>query len=67
VTGEWRKLHNEELRDLYSAPNIIRMIKTRRIRCARYVARIGENSKGCRILMGSQKGKDHKEEQNVDG
>jgi hypothetical protein len=38
VTGEWRKLHNEELRDLYSSPSIIRMIKSRRMRCAGQVA-----------------------------
>jgi hypothetical protein len=41
VTGEWRKLHNEELRDLYSSPSVIRMIKSRRIRLARYVAKMG--------------------------
>jgi hypothetical protein len=38
VTGEWRKLHNEELRDLYSSPSIIRIIESRRIRWARHVA-----------------------------
>jgi hypothetical protein len=43
VTGEWRKLHNEELRDLYSSPSIIRIIKSRWMRWAGHVARMGEN------------------------
>jgi hypothetical protein len=47
MTGEWRKLHNEELRDLYSLPSIIRIIKSRRMRWASHVARMGR--RGTRI------------------
>jgi hypothetical protein len=54
VTGGWRKLHNEELRNLYSSPSIIRMIKLRRIRWAGYVARMGRKG---RILVGKPEGK----------
>jgi hypothetical protein len=42
VTGEWRRLHNKELYDVYSSPNIIRVIKSRRLRWAAHVARLGE-------------------------
>jgi hypothetical protein len=52
VTGEWRKLHNEELRDLYSSPSIIRIIKSRRMRWAGHVARIGEKRNAYRLLVG---------------
>jgi hypothetical protein len=57
VTGEWRKLHNEELRDLYSSPSIIRMIKSRRIRWAGHVARMGEKTNAYRLLLGKPEGK----------
>ena len=52
VTGEWRKLHNEELKGLYSSPNIVRVIKSRRMRWARHVARIGEGRGVYRVLVG---------------
>jgi len=52
VKGEWRKLHNEELRDLYSLPNIVRVVKSRRIRWAGYVARMGEGRGVHRVLVG---------------
>jgi hypothetical protein len=52
VTGEWRKLHNEELHDLYSSPSTIRIIKSRRMRWAGHVARMGEKWNACRLLVG---------------
>ena len=51
VTGEWRKLHNEELNDLYCLPNIIRVIKSRRMRWAGHVARMGERRGTYRVLV----------------
>jgi hypothetical protein len=51
VTGEWRKLHNEELRDLYSSPSIIRIIKARKMRWAGHVARMGEKRNAYRFYM----------------
>jgi hypothetical protein len=52
VTGEWRKLHNVELNDLYSSPNVIRAIKLRRMRWAVQVVRIGERRGAYRVLVG---------------
>jgi hypothetical protein len=52
VTEEWRKWHNEELRDLYSSPSIIRIIKSRRMRWAGHVAQIGEKRNAYRLLVG---------------
>ena len=57
VTGEWRRLHNEELNDLYSSPNIVRVIKQRRMRWAWHVARIGEERGVYRGLVGKPEGK----------
>jgi hypothetical protein len=57
VTGEWRKLHNEELHILYSSPNIIRQIKPMRMRWAGHVARMGEERNVYRVLMRKPEGK----------
>jgi hypothetical protein len=56
MTGGWRKLHNEELHNLYSSPSIIRMAKLR-MRWAGHVARVGEKRKAYRILVGKQEDK----------
>ena len=56
VTGEWIKLHKEELRDLYSLHNIVRVVKSRRMRWAGHVARIGEGRGVHRVLVGKPKG-----------
>ena len=57
VTGEWRKLHNEELSDLYSLPNIVRVVKSRRMRWAGHVARMGDGRGVHRVLVGKPVGK----------
>jgi hypothetical protein len=57
VTGEWRKLHNEDLRDLYSSTSIIRIIKLRRMRWVGHVARMGEKRDMYRLLVRKPKGK----------
>jgi len=57
VMGEWRRLHNEELSDLYSSPNIMRVIKSRRMRWAGHVACMGEERGVYRVLVGKQEGK----------
>jgi hypothetical protein len=67
VTGEWRKLHNEELRELYSSPSIIRIIKVRRMRWAGHVALMREKRIAYRLLWESQRERDHYENQDVGG
>jgi hypothetical protein len=57
VTGGWRKLHNEELHNLYSSPSIIRVIKSRRMRWAGHAAQMGERRNAYRILVGKPEGK----------
>jgi hypothetical protein len=57
VTGEWRKLYNEELCNLYSSPSIIRIIKSRRMRWTGHVAQMGEKRNAHRLLVGKPEGK----------
>ena len=57
VTGEWRKLHNEELSNLYSLPNVVRVVKSRIMRWAGHVARMGEGRGVHRVLVGILEGK----------
>jgi hypothetical protein len=57
VMGEWRKLHNVELRDLYSSRSIIRIIKSRRMRWAGHVSRMGEKRNVYRLVVGKLEGK----------
>jgi hypothetical protein len=56
VTGEWRRLHNEEQNDLYCSPSIVRVIKSRRMRWAGHVARMGEERGVYRVLVGKPEG-----------
>jgi hypothetical protein len=57
VTGEWRKLHNEELNDLYCSPNIARVVKSRRMRWEGHVARMGKKRDVYRVFVRKPKGK----------
>jgi hypothetical protein len=57
MTGEWRKLHNEELNEIYSLPNIVRVVKSRRMRWAGHVARMGAERGVHRVLVGKPEGK----------
>jgi hypothetical protein len=57
VTGKWRKLHNEELHHLYSSPSIIRIMKSRRMKWAGHIARMGEKRNPYRLLVGKPEGK----------
>ena len=63
----WRKLHNEELRDLYSLPNIVRVVKSRRMRWAGHVARVGEGRVCTGFWWGNLRERDHLGDPDVDG
>jgi len=67
VTGEWRKIHNEELNDLYCSPNIFRVMKSNRGRWAGHVTRMGERRGVYRVLVGKPEGKKHWGDPGVDG
>jgi hypothetical protein len=67
VTGQWGKVHSGELHNLYSSADIIRQIKSWRMRWAGHVVRMGEGRKVYRVLVGKPEGKSHLEDQDADG
>jgi len=67
VTGDWKRLRDEELHVLYFSPNIIRVIKSRRVRWTEHVARMGDRRGAYRVLVRKPEVKDHSENINIDG
>jgi hypothetical protein len=66
MVGDWRRLHNEELRNLYASPNIVKETKSRRMRWAGHVAGIGEMRSAYNILVGKSEGRNHLAKQGID-
>jgi hypothetical protein len=67
VVGGWRRLHNEMLHNLYTSPNIIRLITSRKIRGASHIAHMVEMRNAYKISVGKRKGRNHSEDQDADG
>jgi hypothetical protein len=67
VAGGWRRLHNEELHNMYASPNIVRVVKSRRLRCAGYVARMGEMRLHIIFWLEYLRGRDYLEDMGVGG
>jgi hypothetical protein len=67
VTGEWRRIHNKELYALYFSPDTVEVIKSKRLRWAGHVARMGERRGAYRALVGKPEGSNHLEDPGVDG
>jgi hypothetical protein len=67
VVGSCRRLHNEELHNLYTSPNIIRVIKSERMKWARHIARMGEVRNAYKMLVRKPEGRDHLEDLGMDG
>jgi len=67
VAGEWRQLHNEKLKDLYSSPNIVWMIKSRKMNMAKHVACLREKQGAYRVLVGKPEEGDHLEDLGIEG
>jgi hypothetical protein len=66
LTGKWSKLYNEELNDIYSSPNIVRVIKSRRMRWVGHVARMDESRGAYMVLVGNLRERDHLEDPSID-
>jgi hypothetical protein len=67
VAGDWRRLHKKELHNLYASPNVIRLIKSRRMRRPGHVARTRQMRNAHRILFGKPEGKKNSEDVSIDG
>jgi hypothetical protein len=67
IAGEWKELHNKEFHILYSSSNIIKQIKSRRVKWVRHVARMGEDRNVYKVFMRKPEGNNHLEDQGVDG